>query len=234
MYKEKTITAIIQARMSSSRLPNKMMLWLHGYPVIGWVLRRVSKSKYIDRVVFAIPDTSSNDVLEKYIAAHGCEFCRGSEDDVLGRYRMAVRMFHGDWLIRICADNPLIAASEIDSLIEHFFESRADFSYNNIPKNNLYPDGLGAEIIDISSFNKLKNLAITSSHREHVFNSLWDHQDLFRISTFDPIDIRLRRPDLKLDLDTYHDYSRLLSFNISVDSSAYQVVSAALDMQRTG
>ena len=227
MYKSKTIVAVVQARMDSTRLPNKMMLWLHSHPIIGWVLQRVKQSKYIDKIIFAIPDTASNDILEKYIVSQHCDVFRGSEEDVLGRFYHATRSFQSNWLIRICADNPLVCASEIDALIEHFHIAQANYSYNHIPRNNLYPDGLGVEIVEMQVFEQIQELAFESTHREHIFNYIWDHQSDFSITTFNPENALMQRPDLKLDLDTVEDYSRLLSYNINVQSSALEVVSAS-------
>ena len=65
------VVAIIQARMGATRLPNKMMLHLHGYPICEWVFRRVSSAKHIDNVVFALPDTSQDDLLEKFLNSIG-------------------------------------------------------------------------------------------------------------------------------------------------------------------
>ena len=226
MY-NKFIIAVVQARMDSSRLPNKMMLWLHTHPIIGWVLQRVKKSKYIDKIIFAIPDTTSNDILENYLVSQHCDVFRGSEIDVLGRFYHATRSSQSNWLIRICADNPLVCASEIDALIEHFYVSQADYSYNHIPRNNLYPDGLGVEVINMPVFEQIQGLAVKNSHREHIFNYIWDNQANFSITTFNPQNVLLQRPDLKLDLDTLEDYSRLLSYNINVQSSALEVVSAS-------
>ena len=63
--------AIVQCRMCSTRLPNKMMLWLHGYPIIEWVRYRVKKSEFLSNVIFAIPDTHDNDILEYYLKSKG-------------------------------------------------------------------------------------------------------------------------------------------------------------------
>ena len=65
---KRPVVAIVQARMDASRLPNKMMLWLNGLPVIEWVFRRVAMAKEIDQVVFALPNTNTNDVLAQYLA----------------------------------------------------------------------------------------------------------------------------------------------------------------------
>ena len=65
------IVAIVQARMGSTRMPNKMMLFLNGFPIIEWVYQRVNKSKKLDQVIFAIPDTFKDHLLASYIQKSG-------------------------------------------------------------------------------------------------------------------------------------------------------------------
>lgn len=229
----KPIIAIVQARMDALRLPNKMMLWLKGMPVIEWVYRRVSISQMVDRVVFALPDTKSNDVLEGFLLSLGANVFRGSENDVLGRFYRTACSYRAETVLRVCADNPFICASEIDRLIFFFEENDCDYAYNHIPRNNRYPDGLGAEIVHFSLLQSLEREAVKVSHREHIFNYIWDNQDGFRIATCDPLDEAIAYPHLKLDLDTPDDYAWMLRLPVRPDMSARQIVDAALSCPRS-
>ena len=89
--KNKTV-AIIQARMGSSRLPNKMLLYLHGYPICEWVYKRVKMSKKIDQIIFALPDTEDNYVLARYLESIGADVFRGSENNLVDRYYRAAKL----------------------------------------------------------------------------------------------------------------------------------------------
>ncbi len=224
----KRVVAIVQARMGAKRMPNKMMLWMHGLPVVGWVLKRVRQAKRIDQIVFAVPDTPADDVLSEYLRSEGAEVSRGSESDVLGRYFSAAQTYAADTVVRICADNPLVAGSEIDRLIAVFEKKGYDYAYNHIPKENSYPDGLGAEVTHFSVLQTLYLEATRPEHREHVFNYLWENPDRFRIGTCDPEDPALAHPELKLDLDTWKDYQRLLRLAVHPDSSARAIVESAI------
>ena len=225
---EKLVVAIVQARMGARRLPNKMMLWMHGLPVAGWVLHRLRQAKRIDQIVFALPDTTTDDVLAEYLQSERATVFRGAEQDVLGRFFSAASTFGADTVVRVCADNPLVAGSEIDRLIDVFESQGYDYAYNHIPRNNCYPDGLGAEITRFAVLQALHREAKLPEQREHVFNYLWAHPDRFRIGTCEPADAALAHPELKLDLDTLHDYQRLLHMAVNPESTAREVVAAAL------
>lgn len=222
------VVAVVQARMGASRLPNKMMLWLNGYPVIEWIFKRLNMANKIDTVVYALPDTSGDDVLAEYLTSLGANTYRGPESDVLRRCVGAVSEYEGDFIVRICADNPLVSGFQIDRLIKFFEEGELDYAYNHIPKNNSYPDGLGAEIVRYSLLAEIDRLAMKMSEREHIFNYIWDNQQRFKIGTCDPLVSELRHPELKLDIDTIGDYQRLLKMKIAPDMADVELIAAAL------
>lgn len=217
----KTI-AIIQARLGSKRLPLKMMLSLHGTPIIEWVIKRVKKSKLLNEIIVAIPSSSSNDLLEKYITSLGVKVYRGSEENVLKRFYKSVENTDCSKIVRICADNPLIDGQEIDNLIKFYKNNTCDYAYNHIPKDNLYPDGLGAEIISFNLLVYLYETVKLQQHKEHCFSYIIDNKDKFIIKTFNPLDSELHRPDLKFDVDTLGDYQKLCmkEFDIDISSKA--------------
>jgi spore coat polysaccharide biosynthesis protein SpsF len=220
--------AIIQARMGSTRLSNKMMLHLHGYPVCEWVYRRVQLAKSIDKVVFALPDTKDNDVLASFLESIKATVFRGSETDLVERFYLAAKYFSADQIVRVCGDNPLICASEIDKLVVFFESERCNYAYNHIPKDNFYPDGLGAEICSMQLLVDIFNRAKTGSQREHLFNTIWDHKHDYSIKTFDP-DEGLAHPNVKFDIDTIDDYNRLLQKPYRINMSALELLQTALD-----
>ena len=220
--KNKTV-AIIQARMGSSRLPNKMLLYLHGYPICEWVYKRVKMSKKIDQIIFALPDTEDNYVLARYLESIGADVFRGSENNLVDRYYRAAKLTSANEIIRICADNPLICASEIDRLIDFYREDKCDYAYNHIPKGNKYPDGLGAEICSIDLLEIINRNAITTDHKEHLFNYIWSHSTEYSIKTFDPFK-EISYPELRLDIDTMDDYRCLLEKEYRIDMNAVEII----------
>lgn len=224
---------IVQARMGATRLPNKMMLWLHGYPVIEWVFRRVSQSGLARKIIFALPDGMSDDILAEYLAKLGAEVFRGSETDVVSRYWEAAQSCNATQIVRVCADNPFVSGQEIDRLIEFYNKGCYDYAYNHIPKGNSYPDGLGAEIVSGEILARITQEAHVPEHREHIFNYIWANAAQFRIGTCDPLDASLAHPELKLDLDTLQDYRKLLQWPVRPDMSAAEVIAIADEHSRT-
>ena len=225
--KQPKVVAIVQARMGSSRLPNKMLLYLHGYPVCEWVYRRVSRAKKIDELIFAIPDNSQNDILGNYLEKVGVNVFRGSEFDLVDRYYQAAKLTNADHIVRICADNPLICSSEIDRLIEFFKHENCDYAYNHIPRKNNYPDGLGAEISSIKLLKELHQKELSMDDREHVYNFILKNHTKYSIRTFDPPK-NIAYPKLKLDLDTMSDYCRLLEKDYKIEMTAEEIIYTAI------
>ncbi len=216
--------AIIQARLGSTRLPYKMMLSLHGSPIVEWVIHRTKKSKLLDDIVVAIPEGEDNDILDRYIRELGVMVFRGSESNVLGRFYEAVKDMGATNIVRICADNPLIDGGEIDSLIEFYKSNACDYAYNHIPKNNKYPDGLGAEMISFDLLKHLNQVVTTQHHKEHCLSYIHDNADSFDIKTFDPQNIELHHPELRFDVDTFDDYRNLAMKDISINTISGELI----------
>ncbi len=219
--------AVIQARIGASRLPGKMMLGLHGHPVIEWVYRRVRSSRLLDDVVIAIPDTRNDDVLAQFITEHlNANVYRGSEKDVLNRFLGAAKQVQAQNVVRVCADNPLVSGEVIDELIHYFNEHPCDYAYNQGDggRTNTYPDGFGAEIIPFALLEWLDQHAVSERHREHCLTYIVDNPDQFIIRTFNPIDQRIALPCVKVDMDSLEDYCRLALKPFSITSSPYDIV----------
>ena len=217
------ITGIIQARMGSDRLPKKMLMDFNGYPLIEWIVRRVRESKNIDKFVAAIPITKENDELSECLESLDIDVFRGSEKDVLSRFYNASLLHSVDTIVRVCGDNPLICASELDRLVEFYKNNNCDYAYNHMPRNNRYPDGLGAEICSFMLLDKINNVAIKEDHREHIFNFVWENKEDFIIKTFDPPEI-IAYPHLKFDIDTQEDLDKLRSKDYKILMEAEEII----------
>lgn len=224
------ISAIVQARIGSTRLRHKVLQDLNGLKLIDWILSRVKQSKKVDSFILAIPDTKENEILQTYALKYGFRVFKGSEQDVLTRFYEAAKLDKSNNIVRICADNPVVSGSEIDHLIDFYMNSKnLDYAYNHIPRDNLYPDGLGGEIV---SFQVLEHVFLNASskeHREHIFNYIWEFKNNFKIGTFDPPNQALHHPELDLDIDTMEELEWFRSLPISPNMSIEKIINIILN-----
>ena len=208
------VTAIVQARMGSTRLPGKSMMLLAGAPLVGRVLERIKSAKKVDKLILAIPDSSENDPLESLAKSYGVSVFRGSETDLVDRYYNAAKYFSCKYVVRIPADNPVPQGSEIDRIIDHHLSlNRPGFSSNLAQVyGSKYPDGIGAEIFDFELLEEASEDFSDPSKREHV------HLNFFNYSTQKAIDEKwcpistipcpsdFARPDIILDVNTQDQF----------------------------
>lgn len=223
------VVAIVQCRMGAMRLPNKMMLPLKGIPVIDWVAFRLRRAQRLDDLIFAVPDTTADDVLAEHLKILGVKIFRGSEKNVVSRFYQTAKSVKATHIVRVCADNPFIDAGVVDDLVDFYFKTPCDYAYNHIPRNNHYPDGLGAEIVSFEILKRIDREAKMPSQREHVLNYIWDNPEKFIIKTFDPADERVAHPELKMDIDKQEDYERLSRLPVRVEMTAEEIVKVFLE-----
>lgn len=157
---------IIQARMGSSRLPNKVLKELCGKPMLQHIVDRVQKSKYIDHVVVATTVKEEDKKIEELCCRMSVDCYRGSEDDVLDRYYQAASRYKPKNVVRITADCPFIDPVIIDQII-HIHEI-GDYDYTSNTLVETYPDGLDTEVFKFSVLERAWKEAHLASEREHV------------------------------------------------------------------
>ena len=129
------VVAIVQARMGSTRFPNKVMQPISGTPLIGVLLKRLSAAQQIDEIVLATSIDALNEPLAKYVGSMGYAVYRGSENDVLDRYYVAAKEAGAEAVVRITGDCPLIDPAVVDAIITQFLDSGADYVANVMPSD---------------------------------------------------------------------------------------------------
>lgn len=160
------IVAIVQARMGSTRFPNKVMSLVTGVPLIELLLRRLAHAKSLTQIVVATSTDPRNDELVRHVERLGYQVFRGSEDDVLDRYYRTATTFAADAIVRITGDCPLIDPTIVDQVIDLFVESGVDYASNTSPPT--YPDGLDTEVFTMNALAIAHSHATATSQREHV------------------------------------------------------------------
>ncbi len=190
---------IIQARLGSKRFPNKILTKIKGKTVLEIIYERISKSKKIDKIVFAIPQNLKNNKLNEFLISKKYEVFRGSEKNVLKRYYDAASIYNPKNIIRITGDSPLIDYKLIEKLININDKNNIDYISNVNPAT--FPDGLDTEIFSHQSFKKVYKLAKSKYDKEHV--STFYHKNNFfkKINVENKIDLS----NLRFTLDQYED-----------------------------
>lgn len=199
--------------MGSTRFPGKMTEELGGYPLLRWVLERTRRAASLDRVVLCTSDLSRDTVLADLARDYGIPAFRGAEEDVLGRFAAAAREHGAGTVVRVCADNPLIAPEAIDRLVAAYVAEGPDYAFNHVPmRGSEWPDGLGAEVLGADLLARLARDATAPRHREHATSFILDNPDTFRIlAVACPAAWRHRGDPIRLDVDTPADLKALRS-----------------------
>jgi spore coat polysaccharide biosynthesis protein SpsF (cytidylyltransferase family) len=161
--------ALIQARMSSTRLPGKVMAPLRGQPLILFMAGRVAQSRHLDGMVIVTSTDPSDDELAEAVAAADIPIFRGDLNDVLKRYADAAAQYEADEIVRLTGDCPLIDPAIIDAVIDARRAASADYSSNVDPP--MYPNGLDVECFTRDVLERAHRTAASQPEREHV--TLW-------------------------------------------------------------
>jgi len=175
------VLAILQARMSSSRLPNKVLLPVLGEPMLARQIERLRRATAIDQLIVATSAASTDDPIAEQCAQMGVACYRGSLDDVLDRFAQAARPHSPQHVVRLTADCPLTDPQLIDALIAHHIATAADYTTNANPPS--FPDGLDAEVMRYAVLHIAWREARRKSEREHVTLYIASHPERFVIET---------------------------------------------------
>jgi spore coat polysaccharide biosynthesis protein SpsF len=174
------IVAIIQGRMSSSRLPGKILADIAGQPMLSRVYIRTARAKMLNEVIFATTTDPSDDPVAEYCDFAGIPFMRGSLYDVLDRYYQAAKNAKADIVVRITADCPVIDPDLIDNVVNTLIDGEYDFACNRLPPpwTRTYPIGLDVETCTFKVLKKAWKEAQEPQHREHAMPYFYEGVNL--------------------------------------------------------
>lgn len=193
------VKIIAQARMSSSRLPEKVLRVIDDKTIIGHLVTRLKKAKTIDDIIIATSNDKSDDLIEKECKKYNVKCFRGSLNDVLARFYYAAKEYNAQNILRICCDSPLIDWDMVDAVVKYYLENEYD-----IILNTKVPIGFAFEVF---SFEKLEDAFLNAKndyHREHVTPYIYENTDKCYLYEND-IDYSKYR----LTLDTEKDFELL-------------------------
>lgn len=202
------IACIIQARTTSSRLPNKVLLKLPyngSCTVLEQVIFRVKQSKYVDEIIIATTSNKTDNLIEGLGSKIGVKVYRGSEDDVLARYYEAAKVNKADIIIRITSDCPCIDYEILDKLIEKHLKEKNDYTSNAIKRS--YPHGFDCEVFSFKALNDAYLYGKDKFEREHVTPYIYKTaKNNYKIGILESEE---NLSNIRVTLDTKEDYNLL-------------------------
>ena len=170
-----TIGCIIQARLGSTRLPNKIIQLLdQKSTVLDYVINQTTNSKLIEKIIIATTNLVEDDVILKTVSKKNLDYFRGDSNDVLDRYYQCAKKFSLSTIVRITSDCPLVDPNIIDDSIKFFKNNSFDYVSNVHPQT--FPIGIAVEVFSFESLQKAWKNAKLPSEREHVTPYLYNNK----------------------------------------------------------
>ena len=174
-----TTLGILQARMTSSRLPGKVLAPILEVPMIGRQIERLRRATLLDGLVVATSTSHSDDELVEYLSGLDVQVVRGPLDDVLGRFALVIKEYSPEVVVRLTADCPLASPVVIDQVIETFTASNLDYASNTLTPT--YPDGLDVEVVRASVLTWAAANLTDPPEREHVTLGIYRRPERFTL-----------------------------------------------------
>lgn len=175
------VAAFLQARMSSSRLPGKVLMPLAGAPALARQLERVQRASCLEQVVVLTSDQASDDSIEALCERLGVVCYRGSLPDVLGRYAGALQAFPAEHVVRLTGDCPLADWDVIDEVVAAHVRDGCDYSTNTLERR--HPQGLDVEVVRASCLADAAAVSTDPYEREHVMPHFYRQPDRFKLGS---------------------------------------------------
>lgn len=174
-------TIIVQARMTSTRLPGKVLKKVLGKPLLVYQLERLLRVKLADEIVIATTTNETDLPIVKLCSDLAIPCFRGPEEDVLARYYGAARQFPGEVIVRLTSDCPLIDPQVIDKVIQHYLNSpQLDYVSNVLERS--YPRGMDTEVFSFKALQEAYLEAADHSQREHVTPFIYHQPSRFSLA----------------------------------------------------
>jgi spore coat polysaccharide biosynthesis protein SpsF len=199
---------LVFARMSSSRLPGKVLMPFHGMPLVCWILQRARTLNL--PVALATSNDSSDDALAQVVRAAGYDVMRGALHDVLERALHAAQQFGFTHFARLCADRPLFSLDEMRRGLQAAAKEPTVDLHSNLIKHAA-PMGLTSEIIRTQALAQAAKAAALPQQREHLTRYFYDHANAFSLRDIVQEKLPSRCHGMGFAVDTAQDYERLLA-----------------------
>jgi len=175
------IGAIVQARMSSDRLPGKVLKNVAGKPLLQYILERLRKCSTLHQIVVATSDNRTDDPIAEYCRENNTACFRGPLQNVAKRFYMALEEYNLDVFVRVCGDSPMLDQKLIDQGVK-LFNGEYDLVTNILPRT--FPSGQCVEVVNTKTFKNSFGSFITPDELEHVTRYFYSNLDQFKFHNF--------------------------------------------------
>jgi len=203
-----TIGVTIEARMTSSRLPGKVLLEASGKPMLELMVERLKRATMIDKIVIATTTNDGDDPIEELAHRLNIGVHRGSEHDVLNRVLGAAQNHDIDVIVELTGDCPLIDPSLIDDCIAAYRRSGVDYCSNILTR--AYPIGMDTQVFSTAVLADVAQRTDDPDDHEHVSLFIYRHPEIYSLNNV-PAPDDMTWPDLRLTLDTPEDFELILA-----------------------
>ncbi|HVW19106.1 MAG TPA: NTP transferase domain-containing protein [Solirubrobacteraceae bacterium] len=214
-----TVGALVQARMSSARLPGKVLTPLHGRPLLGWLLERLQHAQALDLIAVTTSREAEDDAIEAFCATAGVAVHRGSLDDVATRMLEAARALGLDAIVRVSGDSPLLDQRLVDEAVALFAAAGVDLVSNARPRT--FPRGQSIEVLSVAALERMLAAGPSAAEREHVTGPLYEPP--FRFAGFAADPDGRDMTDVHLAVDTAADLARAERVLAALDRPHWEV-----------
>ncbi|MBL7124614.1 MAG: glycosyltransferase family protein [Dehalococcoidales bacterium] len=209
------VVAIVQARMSSTRLPGKVLRDIVGRPMLWHIINRLKYTRLIDKMVIATSDDEGDKPIMKFAWENGIDCYAGSELDLIDRLYQAARRFEADIAVKVTGDSPLIDPVVVDKVVKYYLDNKDKFDCVGNFKPSTYPQGLGAAVFSFEVIEKAWQEVKDPFWREWATMNFFDHPEKYRLG------------NVENDQDLSHmrwtvDYQEDLDFITEIYKSLYE------------
>jgi spore coat polysaccharide biosynthesis protein SpsF len=212
------VIGVVQARLSSRRLPGKILMKLRDRPSLDHLLEGLRHAVRLDHIVLATSIDPSDAATVEFAAARGISCHRGPLDDVAARLLQAGEEHQADAIVRVSGDSPLIDPAIVDHAVGLFCEGAAEIVTNVRPRT--FPKGQSVEVIALATLRRTAARMTTPQEREHVTQYVYAHPEEYSIRPFITPD---RRPDVQLSIDDAEDFARCAAILEALPGPPWQV-----------
>ncbi len=203
-FKKLNISAVIQARMGSTRLPGKVLKKIDGKPILQYQVERIKKSKLINQIVIATTKEKKDKKIENLAKKMKVKCYRGSTNDVLGRVAGALKKFKVDIHVELISDSPFSDPQIIDKIIYFYLRKRGIYNYVSNGMKLTYPSGMEVSVCDAKKFLQVNNKVKKNDKlREHVEVHFTKNKNIKKCNIIAPR--RFYNPNIFLEIDTPKD-----------------------------